>query len=63
MICKVLIICDIAIVIYYNQRLKLRTKFFKDCCKDKQPKFQLKNSAIYSLKSSNKLVFAYIIKT
>lgn len=60
---KVLNIGSIAVIVCYDKRSKLRKKFFKDCCRSKQYKFQLRNPAVYPLSSSNKLVFAYIIKT
>lgn len=60
---EVLNIGNVAVIVCYNKRSKLGKKTFKNCCKSKQHKFQLRNSAAYPLSSGNKLVFAYIIKT
>ena len=62
-ICKILNISSIMVIICHNRRLELGKKFFKGYYKNKQYKFQLRDSVAYSLSSSNKLVFAHIIKT
>lgn len=60
---KILNINSILIILYYNSRLKLEKKIYKSYYKNKQQKFQLKDLITYLLKSSKKLIFAYIIKT
>lgn len=57
---KILNISSIVVIVCHNRRSKFGRKFFKDCSKSKQCKFQLKDFAACFLSSGNKLVFAYI---
>lgn len=61
-ICKKLNIGSIVIIVCYNKRLKFKRKFFKDCYKSKQCKFQVRDSMACLLSNGNKLIFVHITK-